>query len=82
MFESIQNLTSYFSNKYFDNQILEEKVNTMVQKLYNPILAQQSKAEGKVELLYTRFKMNDKEISKELKMPLETVKKIIKEFKL
>ncbi len=54
----------------------------MVQKLYNPILAQQSKAEGKVELLYTRFKMNDKEISKELKMPLETVKEIIKELKL
>ncbi|ONI47459.1 hypothetical protein AN643_04390 [Candidatus Epulonipiscioides saccharophilum] len=46
MFEAIQNLTSYFSNKYFDNQILEEKVNTVVKKLYNPILAKQSKEEG------------------------------------
>ncbi|ONI48286.1 hypothetical protein AN643_02285 [Candidatus Epulonipiscioides saccharophilum] len=47
MLEAIQNLTSYFSNKYFNNQILEEKVNTMVQKLYNPILAKQSKASSR-----------------------------------
>ncbi len=98
MFEAIQNLTSYFSNKYFENQILEEKVNTVVKKLYNPILAKQSKEEGRIEgriegrvegrvegeikVLYTRMKMSDKEISKELKMPLETVKEIIQELKL
>ncbi|ONI47460.1 hypothetical protein AN643_04395 [Candidatus Epulonipiscioides saccharophilum] len=94
MLEAVQNLTNYFGDKYFNNQILKEKVNTMVQKLYNPILAKQSKeeglkeglekgrAEGEIKVLYTRMKMSDQEISKELKMPLETVKEIIKELKL
>ncbi len=90
MLLAIGNLTEYLNKKFFKNIKLKEEVHVMITTLYDPALVERGRAEGKIEgkkegeikgeikVLYTRLNMSAREISKDLKIPLEKVEHIIK----
>ncbi|ONI47642.1 hypothetical protein AN643_04200 [Candidatus Epulonipiscioides saccharophilum] len=80
MLLALTNLTQHLIKKFVPHSIIGEEVGTMVKDLYDPEVEKKGKIEGQIEILY-KMKMNEKEISQKLKLPIEKVKEIIKELK-
>lgn len=67
MLLAVQNLIEYLNSKYFKDVKVEEEVKLMTKTLYDPLIEQKGKEEGKVEIVLNQLTKKFKFIPEEYK---------------